>query len=169
MFMRNCLIEVLPLLPTRDPTSPLPPRQKCHLKFFPECTSGYDVFTFENFNVFENTAGTGTSVGTVATHYELLFQMQQTPGPSSRNIDRQLEANRNKQRSASCSPRILQATTTALQNVTGTTGSASSKGNATSSGDMWLETKGAPDALALHIGDRLLSIEGINIKSAAEA
>ncbi|KAJ8983896.1 hypothetical protein NQ317_000932 [Molorchus minor] len=145
-----------PLLPTRDPTSPLPPPPEMPPQILPGIeplhtnetsrsesfnsshtysrrrsgsqTDGLvrrnsntseprsaapvnNVFTFENFNVSDTVSNTPPVSSATNTHYELLFQIQQTPGPSTRNIDRQLErteTTRLLERSASCSPRILQ-------------------------------------------------------------
>lgn len=113
----------LPLLPTRDPTSPLPPPPEVPPENLPGIeplrpsethhsgsisslygrrrsesqSSGLvrrnsnateprsarisnDVFNFENLNILDNSSSPSASEGTAATHYELLFQMQQTPG-----------------------------------------------------------------------------------------
>lgn len=113
----------LPLLPTRDPTSPLPPPPEVPPENLPGIetlrpsetphsgsvnslygrrrsesqSSGLmrrnsnaseprsarisnDVFNFENLNILDNSGPPSASEGTPATHYELLFQMQQTPG-----------------------------------------------------------------------------------------
>lgn len=113
----------LPLLPTRDPTSPLPPPPEVPPENLPGIeplrpsetphsgsmnnlygrrrsesqSSGLvrrnsnateprsarisnDVFNFENLNILENSSSPSASEGIAATHYELLFQMQQTPG-----------------------------------------------------------------------------------------
>ncbi|ENN74324.1 hypothetical protein HUJ04_012606 [Dendroctonus ponderosae] len=152
------------------------------------------VFNFDSFNcAIEPTTSTSSN----NVHYEHLFQ----PGPSNRNNDtRQLvrtEAsvtNRLLERSASCSPRILQPAPQPyktlreqqvlmlekeIKHPTGVKVQLRKKDCISSIGFVdafdavwicgWKQKEHPMLYNALHIGDRLINIDGINVKSAADA
>ncbi|XP_060515821.1 uncharacterized protein LOC132695535 isoform X2 [Cylas formicarius] len=150
------------------------------------------VFNFDHFNAaIETTSNSMNSV-----HYEHLFQMQ--PGPSTRNNHiMRLETDttsRMLERSASCSPRILQPPPQPyktlreqqvillekeMKHPTGVRLQLRRKDCINSIGFVdafdavwvcgWKQKENPMLYNALHIGDRLLNIEGINIKSASDA
>lgn len=225
----------LPLLPTRDPTSPLPPppevppevlvgiesevitnRPEENLVVYqrrrsesqssavsrrsninePQSAgaSRNQVFQFDHFNcVLESSNSTPSN----NVHYEHLFQ----PGPSNRNNEtRQIVraepslSNRLLERSASCSPRILQPAPQPyktlreqqvlmlekeMKHPTGVRVQLRKKDCISSIGFVdafdavwicgWKQKEHPMLYNALHIGDRLMNIEGITVKSAAEA
>ncbi|XP_030762331.1 uncharacterized protein LOC115887133 [Sitophilus oryzae] len=149
-----------------------------------------------NFDQLHHVIGAANSLSSNNVHYEHLFQV---PGPSSRmnqiqhTVREPSLANRVLERSASCSPRILQSvprpTTLREQQVlmlekemmhpTGVrlqlrkNDCISSIGFVDAFNSVWIcgwKQKEYPMLYnALHIGDRLLSIEGITVGSAAFA
>ncbi|XP_076260938.1 uncharacterized protein LOC143196885 [Rhynchophorus ferrugineus] len=227
----------LPLLPTRDPTSPLPPPPESPPEVLPgiesEVTSQRErvnLISYErqrsesqssimprrmdsvnepqsagaswhhvfNFDQLNYVLGAANSLSSSNVHYEHLFQIQ--PGPSNRNdefrqpIREPSVSNRILERSASCSPRILQSAPRPyktlreqqvlmlekeMKHPTGVRVQLRKKDCISSIGFVdafnavwicgWKQKEHPMLYNALHIGDRLLNIEGITVKSAADA
>ncbi|CAH0561998.1 unnamed protein product [Brassicogethes aeneus] len=209
----------VPLLPTRDPTSPLPPTPAVPPEIIPgveivnsisqtrsriqlsESQEESSVFQFQNLNaVLDEPAPSSAPSNWPSGHYEFLFQqeLQQTPGPSNRehldNLDVRNNSIRVLERSTSCSPRILQAPPQPyktlreqqvlqlqkeIKHPAGVRLQLRRKDCISSIGFVdafdavwicgWKQKEHPMLYSALHIGDRLVSIEGILIRSASEA
>ncbi|KAJ8933012.1 hypothetical protein NQ314_014250 [Rhamnusium bicolor] len=211
----------LPLLPTRDPTSPLPPPPEVPPEILPGIeplnpseshSPGVDnshmygrrrsesqssglvrrnsniteprsarvannVFTFDNLNLLDNaTPPTSPPAGTANTHYELLFQMQQIPGQlvvlrEYCSLPPQPYKTLREQQVLQLQKEIRHPSGVRIK--LGRKDCISSIGFVDAFDAVWIcgwKQKDHPMLYnALHIGDRLISIEGISIKSAAEA